>query len=158
MATGSRLDSYFPNVVHALTNSLGNGYYSGVATRPGDFYILRHQNPVGWEFFGKRNVAELIKACRKCKPTADFPDIVDDMVRIYEVYASETTQRPGLENIYVPRLNELFLQRFKQRCEIQKKNIFNYNKYLAKPHATAPAPTYEREDRTIRIDQRNPII
>lgn len=154
----SRLTSYFPTIVQSLRKTVGNDYYNSVSQRPSDFYIMEHQNPVGWKFFSHNNVSYLIQKARKCKSTADFADISEHMIHVYEVYASETSHPLPQLQIIVERLNDLFVQRFVNHCEILRKNIYDYNKFLAQPNQVVPHPTLERDDRTIRIDRRNYLL
>jgi hypothetical protein len=156
--SNTHLDSYFPSVVSSLSKTLGTGYYSSVAIRPSDFYIMQKQNPVGWAFFSKVNVENMIRTAQRCNSKADFAAISEDMIHVFEVNASETPYKPEQTGLVVAMLNKLFVERYSAKCQQQSRGIWQYGKYLARPHKPAPWPTLEREDRSLRIDARNPLI
>ena len=154
MANSSFCTSFFPNVINSISDQ-STGSFSSVAIRESDFDVMERQRPIGWSFFSKRNVAYLLNKAKACKPNADFSDIVDYMIEVYETMGDESTKK---QISLVDQMNASFVQRFVQKCDILRKNIHDYNVLLANPHRIAPKPSYERPDRTIQLGRHNNLI
>lgn len=152
----SNIDSYFPHLVHSNTNTVGNAYYSTAMVRQSDFWVLQHQNPVGWAFFSKRNVDSLLQAAKQLEPAAQFSHITDHMVKVYEVHAPNGM--PVDKGVTIAALNKQTLDSFKVACERNRKGVGEYIAYLNRPFVPAMHPVSDRVDRTIRLDAPNPII
>lgn len=151
--------SYFPAVVHSLTNRLGSGYYSNIQYRPSDFFVMQKQNPVGWAFFAADNVNSILRDLQTSNNNGiQFADIVDTMINVYETGTDETPKPAAEVAKIVTELNRRLLQKIKTASSIQNRNVYDYNLFLARPVASVPLPTLERADRTIYIDRKNKLI
>ena len=150
--------SYFPAVIKSFSTRLGNAYYSNIQYRPSDFYVMQKQNPVGWAFFAADNVNSLLRELQTTQAGTQFADIVDTMINVYETNADENPKTAAEIGKIIPEMNKRLLQKIKIASSIQNRDVYDYNLFLARPVASAPLPTLEREDRTIYIDRRNKLI
>lgn len=146
--------SYFPIVTHK-TNFLGSDYFTSLNLR-GDHEILRRQRAVGWSFFSHANVERLLQVVRKVNLKADFDDIMEEMVAVYEANASDTYVVPGKEWPIVEKLNELFIKRW--GAGVNRKIDYHrfYQDYLQQPNPIKPRPQQPNQrDATTVMYEKN---
>jgi len=148
-------ESMFLRMVHP-------SYYLGVtqrttgAPRASDSSIYYKQNPVGWMFYTKTNIAELLSQVKKINPNLTFEDIQHDMEYVYNTMGRETTNDPARPLVVTSRvqaLNKEVVYIATNRLQQKQNSMQRYGTYMQNPNFMASNPLYLKQgkERTIAL-------